>query len=133
MTRASQQQGMMLLEVIVALAVFAGAALALMNSMSGQMSATSRLSEHLFADWVSANWLAEEALAQQMLTPSVTEKRKPQHRGSADMAGQTWSWTLQETPSSDASYTTQVLTIIHDGVAVRSVLRLLPQAQDASS
>ncbi|PLR30995.1 type II secretion system protein GspI [Chimaeribacter californicus] len=125
MSRVSQQQGMMLLEVIIALAVFAGAALALMNSMSGQMSATSRLTEHLFADWVSANWLAKQALTQ-----STPVSGKPHRSGSTEMGGQNWSWTLQEVPSAEPTYIMQELTVSHDGVPVRSTLRLLPKIQD---
>ena len=127
MRRASQQHGMMLLEVIVALAVFAGAALALMNSMSGQMGATSRLTEHLFADWVSANWLAE-----QMLTGAAAERGKSPQSGFVDMGGQSWAWALQKTSSPEAAYRTQVLTISRDGSPVRSTLRLLPPVQDTT-
>jgi len=125
MKRTSPQHGMMLLEVIVALAVFAGAALALMNSMSGQMGATSRLTEHLFADWVSANWLAEQALA-----GAASERGKSSQSGSVEMGGQTWSWTLQTSPSAEQAYRAQVLTISRDGAPVRSTLRMLPQVQD---
>ena len=56
---AKDQQGMTLLEVIIALAIFATAALALLNSMSSQMSAAEHFRTSLFASWVAENALVE--------------------------------------------------------------------------
>ncbi|WP_330985792.1 MULTISPECIES: type II secretion system minor pseudopilin GspI [Enterobacterales] len=68
---AQNQHGMTLLEVIIALAIFATAALALLNSMSSQMSAVDHFRTSLFASWV-----AENTLIEMQFTPGKKEKEQ---------------------------------------------------------
>lgn len=80
---ARSQQGMTILEVILALAIFSIAALALLNSLTAQVSFTGH-----FRDTLIANWVADNALAEQRLVPQSTENTKAEQEIS--MAGQTW-------------------------------------------
>ena len=54
-----KEQGMTLLEVMVALVIFSTAALALMNSVSLNVRFTHGLGDSLQASWVAENQLAE--------------------------------------------------------------------------
>ncbi|MGG5219035.1 type II secretion system minor pseudopilin GspI [Rahnella variigena] len=76
---AKSQQGMTLLEVIIALAIFATAALALLNSMSSQMNAVEHFRTTLFASWVAENALVE--------TQIQSGKKE---RETVTLAGQQW-------------------------------------------
>lgn len=58
-----KQNGMTLLEVMVALVIFSTAALALMNSVSLNVRFTHGLAETLQASWVAENQLAEAQLS----------------------------------------------------------------------
>ncbi|UJD87575.1 type II secretion system protein GspI [Rahnella aquatilis] len=76
---AKNQQGMTLIEVIIALGIFATAALALLNSMSSQMSAVDHLQTSLFASWVAENTLIEAQI-----------KSAKKEKGQVALAGQEW-------------------------------------------
>ncbi|VTQ56831.1 Tfp pilus assembly protein PilV [Campylobacter jejuni] len=76
---AKNQQGMTLLEVIIALAIFATAALALLNSMSSQMRAAEHFRTSLFGSWVAENTLAEAQIK------SGKKTKEP-----VTLAGQEW-------------------------------------------
>lgn len=83
MTR-SAQRGFTLLEVLLALVIFAGASLALISSLNGQMQASSQIQELTMGGWVADNYLAE-----QQLNP-VSEDGTT--KGKTEMAGRSWSW-----------------------------------------
>lgn len=76
---AKNQQGMTLIEVIIALGIFATAALALLNSMSSQMSAVDHFRTSLFASWVAENTLIEAQIK--------LGKKEKEH---VTLAGQQW-------------------------------------------
>ena len=79
---AKSQQGMTLLEVIIALAIFATAALALLNSMSSQMSAVEHFRTTLFASWVAENALIN--------TQIQSENKGNKENKPVRLAGQQW-------------------------------------------
>ena len=87
-------QGFTLLEVMVALAIFAIVALALLNAQGGQLSTDQRLQQKTFAHWVALNQLADMRLAQNF--PDVGDSE-----ATAQMADQDWQITItvQATPS----------------------------------
>lgn len=77
--------GMTLLEVLVALAIFSLAALALLQSL-GQLSlGTGRLADKTWADWVAENQMAELTL--QNVWPPLTWTS-----GESEQAGERWYW-----------------------------------------
>lgn len=89
-----RQRGMTLLEVMVALAIFSTAAIALMNSVSINVRFTHSLGDTLQAGWVAENQLAEAALAKTDF-PEVAEE------GRETMGGRTWLWRKQRVNSGE--------------------------------
>lgn len=83
-----KQQGMTLLEVMVALVIFSTAALALMNSVSLNVRFT-----HGLADTLQASWVAENQLAEAWLTKSDFPDAEQQ--GTEMMGGRSWHWRKQ--------------------------------------
>ncbi len=78
-------RGMTLLEVMVALAIFATASLSVIKAVTQQVDSLAYMEEKTFASWVADNQIA---LA--MLSRTAAKKSS----GTEQMAGQTWYWTL---------------------------------------
>ncbi|OAN19214.1 type II secretion system protein GspI [Photobacterium jeanii] len=87
-----QQRGMTLLEVLVALAVFATAALSVMKAVSQHINTMGYLEEKTFAALV-----ADNELARLQLTGVPTSTK----RGESEMAGRKWYWTMKSTKTAD--------------------------------
>ncbi len=81
-----KSRGMTLLEVMVALVIFATASLSVIKAVSQQINSLSYLEEKTFASWVADNQIALVMLAKTPLQASD---------GSEDMAGKTWYWSLK--------------------------------------
>lgn len=81
--RAAEQRGFTLLEVMVALAIFVAAALALDSAMGANTRGTIRLEEKTLASWVAANKLVELQVYQQWPGTGRQDDR-------AAMAGRDW-------------------------------------------
>lgn len=86
--RINAQRGMTLLEVMVALAIFSTAAIALMNAVSLNVRYTHGLGETLQASWVAENQLALALLEKRDFPDAALE-------GEEDMGGRTWRWRAQ--------------------------------------
>lgn len=80
-----KQSGMTLLEVMVAMAVFATAGLSVMKVATENIRSLSYLEDKTFANWVAANELVELKLAN-------TFPAKSWKQGNAEMAGRQWHW-----------------------------------------
>ena len=89
-----KQQGMTLLEVMVALVIFSPAALALMNSVSLNVRFT-----HGLADTLQASWVAENQLAEAQLTR--TDFPDAEQQGTEIMGGRSWNWRKQRVKTAD--------------------------------
>ncbi|RJG51679.1 type II secretion system protein GspI [Motilimonas pumila] len=88
---------MTLLEVMVALAVFAAAGLAIMNTASEHVRSLSYLQEKTFATWVASNQLVQLKL----------EKKWPSGtwiKGKSEMAGQDWYWQWHGVETGDPAF-----------------------------
>ncbi|MBB3320731.1 MULTISPECIES: type II secretion system minor pseudopilin GspI [Atlantibacter] len=85
---AHRESGMTLLEVMVALAIFSTAALALMNTISVSTNYTGRLGDVLRASWVAENIIAEAHLASNKFSQEMQQ-------GTVTMGGQQWRWQAQ--------------------------------------
>ncbi|MGR6860152.1 type II secretion system minor pseudopilin GspI [uncultured Aliivibrio sp.] len=81
----SLNKGMTLLEVLVALAIFATAALSVLRSVTQHINTLSYLEEKTFASMVIDN-----QMALMMLDKPPTSTKK----GETELAGQTWYWTI---------------------------------------
>lgn len=79
----NQTRGMTLLEVLVALAIFATAAISVIRSVTQHINTVSYLEEKMFAGMVVDNQMAKVLLS--------SDKLKAQ-KGEAEMAGRTWYW-----------------------------------------
>lgn len=75
--------GFTLLEVLVALAIFATAALSVMRAVTQHLNTISYLEEKTFAAMVVDNQMAKVYLSEQAPRAQT---------GSEDMAGRTWYW-----------------------------------------
>ena len=91
-----KQAGMTLLEVMVAMAVFGTAGLAVMKVATENLSSLAYLEEKTFASWVASNTLTELKIAK-------TIPGKSWRKGETELAGRTWYWRYkaEATDSSD--------------------------------
>lgn len=91
-----KQVGMTLLEVMVAMSVFATAGLAVMKVATENLSSLAYLEEKTFANWVASNTLTELKMAN-------TIPGKSWRKGETELAGRTWYWRYkaESTDSSD--------------------------------
>ena len=78
-----KNKGFTLLEVLVALAVFAVAAIALMRVSESQLQLSARLEDKTFAHWVALNMVSEIQANQDW--PDLVEQT-----GKVSMAGRDW-------------------------------------------
>ncbi len=90
----NKQCGMTLLEVLIALAIFAITMTALLSALTGLTGQQTQLVQKTFAHYVAQNRLAEARLAEQWPSEGVT-------RGSAEMANQEWFWVQTVKPTSN--------------------------------
>lgn len=82
----TRQRGMTLIEVLVALAIFATAAISVVRSVSQHINTLGYLEEKTFAAMVVDNQMAKVMLGK---APKSVKK------GHSEMAGQTWYWQVK--------------------------------------
>ncbi|MCJ8297194.1 MAG: type II secretion system minor pseudopilin GspI [Colwellia sp.] len=85
LVRKTKQSGFTLLEVMLAMAVFAIAGVALLGVADNNYRHISHLEEQMFANWVASNQLVEVSL-------DKTWPPKNNRKGKVEMAGRTWYW-----------------------------------------
>lgn len=90
----NKQNGMTLLEVMVALVIFSTAALALMNSVTLNVRFTHGLADTLQASWVAENQLVEAQL-------SKSDFPDAEESGTEMMGGRNWNWRKQRVKTAD--------------------------------
>ncbi|MAF75615.1 MAG: type II secretion system protein GspI [Idiomarinaceae bacterium] len=81
-------RGFTLIEVMVAIAIFAMAALAAVSAASGHLNSLSTIQQRTFAQYVAANRLTE-------LNLTTTWPIKDNQRGSERQGGVEWQWRQQ--------------------------------------
>lgn len=81
----SKVTGFTLLEVMLAMAVFAVAGVALLGVADNSYKSISHLEEKMFANWVVSNQLVEASL-------DPTWPPKDKKKDEVEMAGRTWYW-----------------------------------------
>ncbi|HED6238002.1 type II secretion system minor pseudopilin GspI [Enterobacter sichuanensis] len=96
-----KEQGMTLLEVMVALVIFSTAALALMNSVSLNVRFTHGLGDSLQASWVAENQLAEAKLSNTPLPDAL-------QTGTEMMGGRNWTWRKQRVNVTEKRFADEV-------------------------
>lgn len=83
--KRTKKSGFTLLEVMLAMAVFAVAGVSLLGVADNNYRHISHLEEQMFANWVASNQLVEASL-------DKTWPPKNNRKGKVDMAGRTWYW-----------------------------------------
>ncbi|MDN3614726.1 MAG: type II secretion system minor pseudopilin GspI [Vibrio gallaecicus] len=91
--RLHATRGMTLLEVLVALAIFATAAISVIRAVTQHINTLGYLEEKTFASIVVDN-----QMAMVMLHPDKLKKSK----GEQEMAGRQWFWTVTPIATSDS-------------------------------
>ncbi|TDN48562.1 type II secretion system minor pseudopilin GspI [Scandinavium goeteborgense] len=120
----TQQGGMTILEVLLAMVIFAAVSMTLISSINGQLSATTAMRDNVFASWVADNVLTTLALAN-------SGEKKTQH-GSMLMGGSNWAWTLEIVPSDVEDMTRwQVQVLLENGQQVQ-LERYVMEPQNAA-
>ncbi|MDN4502952.1 type II secretion system minor pseudopilin GspI [Alteromonadaceae bacterium BrNp21-10] len=120
-----KQRGMTLLEVMVALIIFAVTGTAIMKSATEHLSGINMIEELTFATWVANNRLADVHLEQKW-------PLKNNLKGSQDMAGRTWYWqqTVIETLDEDLRMVEVRVGLNEDGTSsVTSVQTYIAKPQ----
>ncbi|MDO6619617.1 MULTISPECIES: type II secretion system minor pseudopilin GspI [unclassified Shewanella] len=90
-------KGMTLLEVIVALAVFSIAAVAVTKSIGDQMANLPILEERTLAQWVASNQMVEVRLTQPF--PELGTKN-----GQVELADKDWYWRQEVIKTTDDNF-----------------------------
>jgi general secretion pathway protein I len=109
---------MTLLEVMVAMAIFAIAGLTLMKTVTEQVVALATLEDKTFAGWVADNQLAEIKLSEKWPNLSWTS-------GKEEMAGRTYYWRWHGIETADPQFRAMDVEVRDEEKAVdpRATLR----------
>lgn len=85
MIKSTLTRGFTLIEVMLAMAVFAIAGLALLSAASNNAQNMGYLEDKMFANWVAAN---------QLVTANVDKTWPPKNnvKGDVELAGRQWFW-----------------------------------------
>ncbi len=97
LTGRRRSAGMTLLEVIVALMVFAIAAVSITKSLGEQMANMPILEERTLAQWVASNQMVDARLEKKF--PDLGRKD-----GSVELAGKEWYWRKEVVKTTDDNF-----------------------------
>lgn len=116
-------QGFTLLEVMLAMAVFAVAGISLLGVSDNNYRHISHLEQKMFADWVAANQLVNASL-------SNNWPPKNKRKGEEEMAGRTWYWqqkVLKTANNEMKAVVMEVRLAQDDELAISSLMTYLAQ------
>lgn len=98
----NKQSGMTLLEVLLAMSIFATVALALMSSMQGQRNAIERMRNETLALWIADNQLKSQDTFNDENTSSS---------GKEIINGEEWNWRSDIHSSKDGTLLERTITV----------------------
>ncbi|EGI39138.1 general secretion pathway protein I [Escherichia coli TA280] len=98
----NKQSGMTLLEVLLAMSIFATVALALMSSMQGQRNAIERMRNETLALWIADNQLKSQDTFNDENTSSS---------GKEIINGEEWKWRSDVHSSKDGTLLERTITV----------------------
>ncbi|HBA7003030.1 TPA: type II secretion system minor pseudopilin GspI [Escherichia coli] len=98
----NKQSGMTLLEVLLAMSIFATVALALMSSMQGQRNAIERMRNETLALWIADNQLqSQDSFGEENTSSSGKEL----------INGEEWNWRSDIHSSKDSMLLERTITV----------------------
>lgn len=114
-----KQQGMLLLEVLLALVVFATAVTGLVSSMQWQLTALDTLKQEMLALWVADN---------QLIT--AYGKESEMKSGQESQLNLDFSWQLTSAPPSPSSLSTHQIRVLAPGGRSVTLNAWVPASED---
>lgn len=98
------QQGFTLIEVMLAMAVFAIAGVALVDNAGATFKNLSHIETQVMANWVASNQLVE-------VTVDKTWPPKNNKKGKVELAGREWFWSQQVIKTTDKNMRSVVIEV----------------------
>jgi len=120
-----QHQGFTLIEVMLAMAVFAIAGIALLSASSNNARNIGHLDNKMFANWVASN---------QLVAASLEENWPPKNnlKGEVELAGKAWFWQQKVIKTTDKDMRAIVMEIRlneNDELAVTSLTTYISKVE----
>lgn len=115
--KKGKSRGFTLLEVMLALAVFSIAGIALLTTSSNNARSLGYLETKMFAEWVASNQLVAANL-------DKTWPPKNNEKGEVELAGRQWFWhkkVIKTTDNDMRAITIEIRTDIDDELAISSL------------
>ena len=117
--------GFTLIEVMLAMAVFAIAGIALLSAASNNARNIGHLESKMFANWVASN---------QLVAANLVEKWPPKNnlKGDVELAGRTWFWQQKVIKTTDKDMRAIVMEVRlneDDELAVTSLTTYVSKAE----
>jgi len=107
--RKHSQGGFTLLEIMVAMFIFAVAGAAIIKTTTEHINSVGKLEEITFATWVANNQLTRASLLAEKTWPP-----KNNERGSVEMLDRTWYWQQEVEATSDQSLKAIIISVGND-------------------
>lgn len=124
MNSNAKQRAFTLIEVMLAMAVFAIAGVALLSAADNNYRHISHLEEKMFANWVASNQLVAASL-------DTAWPPKNKKKGEVEMAGRTWYWQQKVIKTENKEMRAIVMEVRareDDELAISSLMTYLAQA-----
>jgi len=117
--------GFTLIEVMLAMAVFAIAGIALLSAASNNARNIGHLESKMFANWVASN---------QLVAANLVEKWPPKNnlKGDVELAGRTWFWQQKVIKTTDKDMRAIIMEVRlneDDELAVTSLTTYVSKAE----
>lgn len=105
----AQQGGFTLLEIMVAMFIFAVAGAAIIKTTTEHINSVGKLEEITFATWIANNQLTRASLLSEKTWPP-----KNNERGSVEMLDRTWYWQQEVQATTDDKLKAIIMTVGND-------------------